>query len=141
MKHAWRMHGIEWRELPLLIEAIALVAAIRLGLALVTIGTLRRGLALAARRTGRRSRAHPAERIAWAVTAARVPGATCLTRALAAETLLGRRRIPARLRIGISRGARGLDGHAWVESEGRIVVGGAELAGRAPLAPLDIGIR
>ena len=44
--------------------------------------------------------------VAWAVThAARlVPGASCLTQALAAKQLLGNRGIPSRLRIGVARG-------------------------------------
>jgi hypothetical protein len=54
-----------------------------------------------------------------------VPAATCLPCALAALVLLRSRSVPARLRIGVARDGSGqLDGHAWVESNGRVVVGG-----------------
>ena len=69
------------------------------------------------------------EQIAWAVAAASrcVPVATCLVQALAAQVLLGRRGHPVELHIGVARGARGrLEAHAWVESRGRVVIGGVD---------------
>jgi hypothetical protein len=81
------------------------------------------------------------ERIAWAVGAASryVPTATCLSQALAAQVLLARHGHPASLRIGVARGAAGrLEAHAWIESRGRIVIGGtADLARYTPLPALD----
>jgi hypothetical protein len=59
------------------------------------------------------------ERVRWAVAAVgrRLPGATCLTQALAARMLLGRKGIPARVRIGVRRDEAGrIAGHAWLES-------------------------
>jgi hypothetical protein len=59
-----------------------------------------------------------------------VPQATCLPQALAAQVLLKRLGFPAELRIGVAKnGARELQGHAWVENQGRIMVGeeGAEI--------------
>lgn len=54
-----------------------------------------------------------------------VPAATCLTRALVALKLLERAGQPAHLRIGVVRSELGkLEAHAWVESEGRIIIGG-----------------
>ena len=49
----------------------------------------------------------------------------CLTQALLGETLLVRRGIPARLQIGVQKqpGERIL-AHAWVESAGKIAIGG-----------------
>jgi hypothetical protein len=53
-----------------------------------------------------------------------VPAATCLTQALATQLLLARRGQVSRLRIGVSKGQGGeLKAHAWVESQGRIVIG------------------
>jgi len=66
------------------------------------------------------------ERVRWAIGVARrvVPGATCLPQALAAEALLARGGYPAELHIGVMKTAAGkLDAHAWVEHQGRIVVG------------------
>jgi len=53
-----------------------------------------------------------------------IPRSTCLPQALAAESLLTRGGLPAVLQIGIMKTADGkLAAHAWVESDGRIVVG------------------
>jgi len=65
-----------------------------------------------------------------------VPGATCLTRALALQIWLGRRGQAAELRFGVARGAEApLDAHAWLESAGRILIGAAEVPRYAPLPP------
>ncbi|GAC1355309.1 MAG: hypothetical protein NVSMB42_13590 [Herpetosiphon sp.] len=64
--------------------------------------------------------------IAWAVTAVSryVPSATCLTQALAAHILVKHDGFPALLRIGVAKTSTGhFQAHAWLESEGRIVVG------------------
>jgi hypothetical protein len=66
------------------------------------------------------------DRIIWAVQAAArlVPGATCLTQAMATRVLLNRGGFPAELRIGVTKGAQGqLKAHAWLEAEGVIVMG------------------
>ena len=72
-----------------------------------------------------------ADRIGWAVlTASRyVPGArACLPRALATTILLRRAGLPAQLRLGLARGEDGrAEAHAWVESEGRVIMGADEL--------------
>ena len=60
------------------------------------------------------------ERVRWAVAAVgrRLPGATCLTQALAARMLLGRKGIAAEVRIGVKRdGAGRITGHAWLKSD------------------------
>ena len=73
-----------------------------------------------------------------------VPGATCLTQALAARLLLSRYGYPAHLQIGVVRTPEGeLRAHAWLESEGRVVLGAAELEGYTPLndaSPSPTGI-
>jgi hypothetical protein len=79
------------------------------------------------------------ELLIWAVTAASryVPGATCLAQALAAQVLLGRTGYPARLRIGVAKGEeRKFEAHAWVESQGRVVIGGPGLGRFTPLTTL-----
>lgn len=77
-------------------------------------------------------------RIGWAVSAAarHVPGAGgCLVQALAAERLLRVHGLSACLRIGVaSDGGKKLRAHAWVESGGRVVIGGRRLSGYTPLA-------
>ncbi len=126
----------------LLVMAALLLAAIKLGLTLLPYRRLRGfvdRVALAAPRRPLAPSASP-ERVAWAVTRAGrfVPGATCLTQALAAKVLLERRGHPARIRVGIGRieGAP-LLAHAWVESGGRIVLGGEDLKRYTPLLALE----
>ena len=54
-----------------------------------------------------------------------VPGARCLAQALAGQVLLGRRGAPSDLRIGVARGdGRRLVAHAWLEKDGRAILGG-----------------
>ncbi|MGH9900718.1 MAG: lasso peptide biosynthesis B2 protein, partial [Pyrinomonadaceae bacterium] len=77
----------------------------------------------------------------WAVnTSARyVPGATCLPRALATKVLLARSGHRASLCFGVAKDAGGrLEAHAWVESQGRIVVGALkDLSRYTRLPPLE----
>ena len=71
------------------------------------------------------------DRVVWAVSVASayVPGArSCLPRALAAQSLLEQRGVPARLRLGLARSESGtIEGHAWVESDGRVIIGGTDV--------------
>ena len=84
------------------------------------------------------------DQITWAMTQAQrvVPRATCLPQALAAESLLTRGGLPADLQIGVMKTPQGkLLAHAWVESDGRIVVGalpeGLGAYTRLPTLPRD----
>ncbi len=65
--------------------------------------------------------------VVWAVTIAGryVPGATCLVQALVAERVLKRAGHPALLRIGVSN-QPGFRAHAWVESNGKVLLGEEE---------------
>ena len=68
--------------------------------------------------------------IAWGVTTAAryVPRATCLTQAIAAQWLFAWVGHPTVLRIGVAKGTdKALRAHAWLESEGRVVVGAESL--------------
>jgi hypothetical protein len=64
--------------------------------------------------------------VARAIRRARrlVPAATCLPQALAGRAMLAKRGIACDLRIGVAKDEHGhLQAHAWVEVEGRVVVG------------------
>jgi Transglutaminase-like superfamily len=85
-----------------------------------------------------------ADRIVWAVeTASRaIPGMkNCLVQAVAEEAMLIQAGYPCELRIGAAKnGADKLIAHAWVESEGRVVIGEFELDRYTPLmAPRQRG--
>jgi Transglutaminase-like superfamily len=79
---------------------------------------------------------HPPARIGSTVAAvsAFVPGASCLTQALATRVLLADEGHSSRLRLGMARIEGRLQAHAWLESEGAVVVGGA---GHEQFAPFE----
>ncbi len=118
-----KLLGLAPAERRLVLVAAVLVGAVRVGLSLLSFPTLRQFLALLAR--AHASAPLPAERIAWAVVAAgrRIPGATCLVQALAAQVLLARHGHGAELRIGVARATDGIEAHAWLERDGEPIFG------------------
>ena len=112
--------------------ALPVVATVRAALWVLPFGKLRSAIArLVPSRSGSQARSPgEADRIAWSVgSAARfVPRASCLTQALAGEVLLIRAGYPAQVRIGVAKDPAGkLEAHAWVESDGRVVIGDHDL--------------
>lgn len=107
----------------LLIEAFAACAYFRVALYFVSAGRLRDLVARPGARGG------PVEHIVWAVrTATRwTPGATCLVAGLALQRMLARHGHSSELHIGVSRTGGVFAAHAWVEHEGRVLVGEGEL--------------
>ncbi|HVB38878.1 MAG TPA: lasso peptide biosynthesis B2 protein, partial [Vicinamibacterales bacterium] len=68
----------------------------------------------------------PVERLRWAVLAVahERPGASCLAQALTLQVLLARSGRPSVLRLGVAGGpATAFAAHAWLEHDGRILVG------------------
>ena len=129
----------------LLIEASLYLGVLRLGLKLLPFQTLLTLLNLMPRTRLAPLPLDPrcAERLAWAIGTAGpyfVGSRPCLPQALAAQLLLVRRGFPARLHLGVIKGDQGeVQAHAWMETDGRVVVGGslAELARFTPLLALD----
>lgn len=135
--------NLSWSERALLVRAALFLLVIRLGLGLFPFGHLQRlldrlGPSAAARRKVNRS---CPERISWAVAVAsrHVPGEmTCLTQALTAKVLLERDGFPALLHFGVSQTApMHLQAHAWLESQGRVVIGGGGLSRYTPLVDFE----
>lgn len=125
----------------LLAKTLALVVGVRLGLSFLRFATLSRLLARRMAPVVGREREIPVERIAWSVRVASrfVPKATCLTQALTAQTLMARRGYPGELRIGVARDGKGVfNAHAWVEYEGRIVIGELGYEEFTPLPQFDV---
>jgi hypothetical protein len=113
----------------LLITAALLLLLTRCGLALLGYGRLRWLLSRVSRPhlITPAKRPEDLEKIIWAVTASatRVLGnRPCLAIAIGTHWLLNRRGIPTEMRIGVTRGAAGgLDAHAWIEQNGRVLIG------------------
>jgi hypothetical protein len=74
--------------------------------------------------------------IVWAVSsaAARLPGTTCLPRALVGRYLMLRAGCPARIRFGVGKQSDGtFAAHAWLESRDRILLGGETMLDYSPM--------
>jgi Transglutaminase-like superfamily len=124
----FRSLGAERRRL--IVEACVLGGAIWLGLRVLPFTSLRRMLDAWAVRAVPGPQL-PATAIGWAVAAvaSRSPARTCLIEALTADAMLRRRRHESILHLGVRKTEdrlRPLDGHAWVECNGVIVVGHLE---------------
>ena len=62
-------------------------------------------------------------------------GASCLPQALAVRYLLNRQGLDARLRFGVARAEEGaFQAHAWVELDGKILIGKQEADRYTPLS-------
>jgi hypothetical protein len=134
IRTARRLRHLDPAERRLALEAALFTVAVRVALSAVSLRSVR-GLLARIPAVARPVSGDTASCIARAVTRARAvaPGATCLVRALAVQTLLGRRGHSAHLRLGFVRSEGGvLSGHAWVESEGRVFDDTGEASGYAP---------
>lgn len=126
MRNLSRLGSLSGGEMLFLARCLAVVGAVRLGLAVSSYNRLRDLVV----RLGAKDTADVADlrRIAWGVAAAArlVPGASCLTQALAGQYLLARQGNASRIRIGIQQdtGAE-LKAHAWLVSGNHIVLGGS----------------
>jgi hypothetical protein len=127
-------------ERGLLVKAALLLEAIKLGMRLLPFRTVQRLLDQAAEAVSVRPRHADrlsVEKIAWAVETAsrRTPGVkTCLAQAMTAQVLLARNGHPSLLRIGVAKGEREqFRAHAWLESQGKVVVGGSHVGRYTPL--------
>jgi hypothetical protein len=130
MRLVGRYKALTAAERRLLLRAAVLVVAIRAALWTLPYRTTKawvdklRSPGGPARQLDRRL----IHQVAWATGAVsrRVPGASCLTQALAMQLILGRLGQASELRLGVARDSVGkFEAHAWVEVQGRVVHGGA----------------
>ena len=116
----------------MLFRASVLTVAVRAGLSLWPLGRVTRGLRRAAQWRLPRSTSTPRyrRRAAWAARGVGrrfLPERPCLTQALVLQYLLLRRGDDeAELHIGVAKNEDGLQAHAWVERNGRVLIGGAD---------------
>jgi hypothetical protein len=117
-------------ERRLFLRALILVAAIRVSLWVLPFRLTRMWVGRMSKTAGPKRDLDRLniQRLAWAVEAAgrRIPGATCLTQGMAMQVLLGRLGQHSELHLGVARKLGGqLEAHAWVETQGLVVMGGA----------------
>jgi len=124
------MRRLMTRDGLLFFESGALLALVRPALLLIPFRTLLAFVGRASVKPGRQPSAAEIERVRWAVSAASrfVPGGRhCLTRALVAKLLFGRRGRGVDLRIGVAKDKAGLlIAHAWLESGGAPIFGATD---------------
>jgi Transglutaminase-like superfamily len=120
-------------ERGLVVRAASTVVLVRVALTILPFRWLR-ALVRKERHRGKPGR-HSPEELARAVArvSRRVPRATCLTQALALQSLLTRDGHVGTLRIGVAKDHGRLRAHAWVENEHGILIGGEEAARFLPL--------
>jgi hypothetical protein len=128
---------IKWGHLPnsdriLIFKTALLLASIRLALGLLPLSTIRRFLMRKAKASSAKiDHSHQGlEKEIWAIESVGkyiLGDGPCLTQALAAQQVLTRLNKPSDLCIGVAKDEQGkLVAHAWVESEGAVIIGGSE---------------
>lgn len=110
----------------LFVGALVVVIGVRLALTIASYPKARAFVPHTAERYAHRAMAW---RLARAVSAAArfVPGATCLTQALSLRLLLAMRGYASEMHVGVTRDdSNRFTAHAWLVSDGQIVIGGTE---------------
>jgi Transglutaminase-like superfamily len=139
MRYLRKFVGLSPAERWLVIKAALLLGSTKLGLKLLPFRLLRRLTDSLSRPTAwvPAPDRFSAEKIAWAVElVGRYVPSTCLSRALSAQVLLARRGYPVLLHFGVVKEGERFLAHAWLESEGQVVVGGYALEPYMPLGTL-----
>jgi transglutaminase superfamily protein len=132
MRSALRFVRLPAADRRILLKAAALLWAVRIGLWILPFQRLRDMLSKKTPNAVVGSPTGPARaaRIAHCVKLMSrfVPAATCLTQSLVTVKMLEDAGLPACLRIGVARSRSGkLEAHAWVESKGRVIIGGTHV--------------
>jgi hypothetical protein len=134
MRRIRKFLAVSSRERRLLLRAFFLVCAVRTGLCLLPFRIVQR---LAGKVRSGAATIHPVGRCVWSVRATSrfVPGATCLTQALAAQVLLAQSGHDSQIEIGVTKDEeRHFCAHAWVVCGEEIVIGGGGVDRYVPLA-------
>ena len=130
LRKAGQLSAREWL---LLLQAGGWLVVVDLGLRMVAVKRLigflqgRAGVTDSARPAAPDSGGLAPDRVAYLVerVARAYPFApTCLKKALVLYALLKRRGVDVKLIIGATKTDRKLDAHAWLEHQGRVLIGG-----------------
>ena len=145
MRRTAKFFALARSDRTLLLSAVVPMLVMRTAMWTMTFARVRRIADTMSRRVRVNAERPSAERIAWAVaTASRVVprGSNCLVRALATGIVLNRHGYPSELKIGVMKPVGGgFEAHAWLESEGRVLIGDFQLDQYVPLASSDAAAR
>ena len=134
MRRLKRFAQLTGAERRFLVRALLVVGAARASLWVLPVEKARGVVA----RTANGAAGSSVEQVVWAVKVVSryLPGATCLTQALAAQALLTHSGFQSQVEIGVARNlANGNDkdelpafqAHAWVVCQGQVVLGGQQV--------------
>jgi hypothetical protein len=134
-----RLAELTTQEQFLLFRALCVVTFARLALWTVPVADARSATAKIAG-VGRRA---SLQQVVWAVRSVSrcVPGATCLTQAVAVQALLINAGYECRIGLGVAKDSGCLKAHAWVVYENEIIIGGPDIATYVQLADLALPSR
>ncbi len=123
-----KFFALPFKDKKLLAQALVFVAVIRMSLWILPFRWVRTVVSRGERPENDAERLDRAaiDKILHSVAAGSryVPSATCLTQALATQALLRLKGQGSRVRIGVDKDENdGLMAHAWVEVNGRIIIG------------------
>lgn len=131
MRQVRKFLALSWRERWLVLKAFGALVVVRVALLTMSFSRVRSGIremARGARDAGARPTPQQVARAVVACSALVPGGRNCLVRALATEILLARLGYHSELKIGAGKLPDGsFEAHAWLESEGKILVGEFEL--------------
>jgi hypothetical protein len=139
-----RLAALRAPERRMLALALPLVIAVRLLLWILPSPIIVRWVRRVAGGTaGTRMPSAPIVTVIWAIDAVsrRVPGASCLTQAVAAQLLLHRQGYDSKLCLGVAGTNARFTAHAWVERRGRVLIGGEGATGLTRLPDIAHGRR
>jgi Transglutaminase-like superfamily len=123
----------------LLLRTVILVAAVRVGLWVLPFRIVQRFTFKARKKS---HSPYSVEQVIWAVraTSRYVPRATCLTQAMAAQTLLLRAGYNPKVKIGVAKNHNKLfEAHAWLVLGDQVLIGGTEVGRYTALTVLEEG--
>lgn len=127
-----KLHKFLWlsnSDRQLLLNTFILLGLVRLGLWLLSFQRLRQLLTKIGRSSPpyQEGKQIQLSKIVWAVNLSSryLPGEVkCLARALTTQVIMISHGFSPQLRIGVAKGETGkLEAHAWIESQGQIVIG------------------
>ena len=137
-----RFLGLRKEHKILLFRALCIVVFVRILLWVFPLTSLQRAVtAFFSRLPATPKKIPNPECIAWAVIVASrwVFRSTCLVQALAAQALFANEGVPSTLHIGVRKGEQSsINAHAWVEVEGKIIIGGVDRISYKKLVSLQV---
>ncbi|NEO97791.1 MAG: lasso peptide biosynthesis B2 protein [Symploca sp. SIO2E9] len=144
MKQLRKLVRLSAGDYQLLFKTFVLLGLVRLGLWLLPFPSLRQAIAKISQSNSKQLqvKAVSVGKIIWAVNVSSyyMPGGVkCLARALTTQVFMSRYGHLPELRIGVAKGEGGqFEAHAWVESQGQVVIGNlVDLSRFMPLPSLE----